>query len=144
MSWGHQNFIWLWSYCGSANCCNYPSFHFTCLFFQTNLFRGIYPLLNGQLRFCHNWLAPGGVPGVRYAEQLSGTFYLYWERFWLGVVIVTNYSTNCAGGGVLLLQVAAPAAPLQAEAAPGAHLHTSPGPPRYTRGPGSHSCQVGL
>ena len=24
-----------------ANCCNYPSFHFTCLFFQTNLFRGI-------------------------------------------------------------------------------------------------------
>ena len=24
-----------------ANCCNYPSFHFTCLFLQTNLFRGI-------------------------------------------------------------------------------------------------------
>ena len=30
-------------------------------------------------------MAPGGVPGVRYAEKLSGTFYLHWERFWLGV-----------------------------------------------------------
>ena len=35
--------------------------------------------------FCHNWLAPGGVPGVRYAEKLSEIFYLHWERFWLGV-----------------------------------------------------------
>ena len=33
-----------------ANCCDYPSFHFTCLF-QTNLFRGTWPLLNGQLNF---------------------------------------------------------------------------------------------
>ena len=22
--------------------------------------------------------------GVRYAEKLSGIFYLHWERFWLG------------------------------------------------------------
>ena len=46
------------------------------------------------------------------------------------------------GGCVWLLQVAAPVAPLQAEAAPGAHLHPGPGSPRYSRGPGSHSCQV--
>ena len=38
-----------------------------------------------SLRFCHNWWASGGVPGVRYAEKLSGEFYLHWERFWLGV-----------------------------------------------------------
>ena len=30
-------------------------------------------------------MASGGVPGVRYAEKLSGEFYLHWERFWLGV-----------------------------------------------------------
>ena len=30
-------------------------------------------------------MAPGGVPGVRYAEKLSELFYLHWERFWLGV-----------------------------------------------------------
>ena len=47
-----------------------------------------------------------------------------------------------SGGCVWLLQVAAPAAPLQAEAAPGAHLYPGPGPPRHSRGPGSHSCQV--
>ena len=38
-----------------------------------------------SLRFCHNWLVPGGVPGVRYVEKLSELFYLHWERFWLGV-----------------------------------------------------------
>ena len=38
-----------------------------------------------SLRFCHYWLASGGVPGVRYAVKLSGKFYLHWERFWLGV-----------------------------------------------------------
>ena len=38
-----------------------------------------------SLRFCHNWWASGGVPGVRYAEKLSALFYLHWERFWLGV-----------------------------------------------------------
>ena len=37
-----------------------------------------------SLRFCHDWLAPGGVPGVRYAEQLSELFYLHWERFCSG------------------------------------------------------------
>ena len=38
-----------------------------------------------SLRFCHNWLAQEGVPGVRYADKLSELFNLHWERFWLGV-----------------------------------------------------------
>ena len=42
-----------------------------------------------SLRFCHNWLASGGVPDVRYAEKLSEIFYLHWERFWLGVCPVS-------------------------------------------------------
>ena len=43
-----------------------------------------------SLRFCHNWLAPGGVPGVRYAEKLVGDFFLHWEGLWLGVYYFTN------------------------------------------------------
>ena len=42
-----------------------------------------------SLRFCHNWLAPGDVPGVRYAEKLSELFYLHSERFWLGVITLS-------------------------------------------------------
>ena len=38
-----------------------------------------------SLRFCHNWWASGGVPGVRYAEKLSALFYLHWESLWPGV-----------------------------------------------------------
>ena len=38
-----------------------------------------------SLRFCHNWLASGGVPDVRYAEKLSETFYLHWASLWPGV-----------------------------------------------------------
>ena len=41
-----------------------------------------------SLRFCHNWWASGGVPGVRYAEELSALFYLHWESLWPGV---SNY-----------------------------------------------------
>ena len=39
-----------------------------------------------SLRFCHNWWASGGVPGVRYAEKLSALFYLHWESLWPGVL----------------------------------------------------------
>ena len=39
-----------------------------------------------SLRFCHNWWASGGVPGVRYAEKLSALFYLHWESLWPGVI----------------------------------------------------------
>ena len=38
-----------------------------------------------SLRFCHNWWASGGVPGVRNAEELSALFYLHWESLWPGV-----------------------------------------------------------
>ena len=38
-----------------------------------------------SLKFCHNWWASGGVPGVRYAEKLSALFYLHWESLWPGV-----------------------------------------------------------
>ena len=43
-----------------------------------------------SLRFCHNWWASGGVPGVRYAEKLSALFYLHWESLWPGVVSLCN------------------------------------------------------
>ena len=39
-----------------------------------------------SLRFCHNWWASGGVPGVRNAEELSALFYLHWESLWPGVM----------------------------------------------------------
>ena len=60
------------------------------------------------------------------------------------IVTLITITLYTLGGRVLLLQVAAPAAPLQAEAAPAAHLHPGPGPPGYRGGPaGRHSCQVG-
>ena len=43
-----------------------------------------------SLRFCHNWWASGGVPGVRYAEKLSALFYLHWESLWPGVSGLTR------------------------------------------------------
>ena len=43
-----------------------------------------------SLRFCHNWWASGGVPGVRYAEKLSALFYLHWESLWPGVPCDNN------------------------------------------------------
>ena len=45
-----------------------------------------------SLRFCHNWWASGGVPGVRYAEKLSALFYLHWESLWPGVYRETQPS----------------------------------------------------
>ena len=43
-----------------------------------------------SLRFCHNWWASGGVPGVRYAEKPSALFYLHWESLWPGVAAVVT------------------------------------------------------
>ena len=50
------------------------------------------PPLEFELVAAPDWLASGGVPGVRYAEKLNGIFYLHWERFWLGVdsVLLVN------------------------------------------------------
>ena len=50
-----------------------------------------------SLRFCHNWWASGGVPGVRYAEELSALFYLHWESLWPGVCSAWIQNVLAAG-----------------------------------------------
>ena len=56
-----------------------------------------------SLRFCHNWLASGGVPGVRYADKLSELFYLHWESFWPGVFPNSTVTLiPCRGEGITL------------------------------------------
>ena len=51
-----------------------------------------------SLRFCHNWWASGGVPGVRYAEKLSALFYLHWESLWPGVGRVSVVERGALSG----------------------------------------------